>query len=119
MGKTSRTLFTKFWQAFKFADKFRKAHTPGSRIAPSRTKRNDAEYQLRIDAGELVDNRWLNVYLQINSEATSKLLTKWLKKNGSHGIAGQAQFDTQAEDPKAEAERVRDELEAQFEENLK
>jgi hypothetical protein len=119
MGKTSRTLFTKFWGAFNFADKFQKIYTPGSRIAPSRSKRNDTAHQLRIDAGELVDNRWRNVYLQINSEATSNLLKKWLKSNGSHGVAAQAQIDTQAKDPEAEAERVRDELQAQFEENLK
>jgi hypothetical protein len=47
------------------------------------------------------------------------LLKKWLKSNGSHGVAAQAQIDTQAKDPEAEAERVRDELQAQFEENLK
>jgi hypothetical protein len=76
MGKTARSLLTRLWRAFDFAEKFNKTYTLGSRIAPSRTARNDEEYQLRVDAGEFVDNRWLNVYLQINSQATSQLLKK-------------------------------------------
>ncbi len=95
---------------WNLATKFAASHNAGSRIVPSKSKKNDQEFQLRIDAGELVDDRYRNVYLQVNTEAKSPSLKKWLQKQGSHAKLASSQYDTQAEDQDAEAQRVIDEL---------
>ena len=82
----------------------------GSRILPSRTSKNDAEYQLRLDAGELIDNRYRQIILQVNSQATTPGLRDYMRKHGTHAKLAVAQFDTQAEDEDAEVERVLDDL---------
>ncbi|EER38471.1 predicted protein [Histoplasma capsulatum H143] len=64
----------------------------GSRLLPSRTSKNDEEYQCRIDIGEEVKDNpgYYNVYLQVNSQARSEGLKDWLKKN-PHGNLATAQ----------------------------
>lgn len=61
-----------------------KAHTPGARIAPSKSGDKDKKWQLRFDAGEVKDGK-KRIYLQVNSQASNDALQKWLKKNTSHG----------------------------------
>lgn len=86
--------------------------TPGRRLVPSRTDKSDKEAQLRVDAGEKVDGRQ-KIVLQVNSDATSEALKKWVNKQPQkyHAKLATASFDTQAEDQAAEAERVLQELE--------
>jgi hypothetical protein len=59
-----------------------------------------------------------NVYLQVNTQAKSSSLKKWLQKEGSHGKLGSAQYDTQAADLDAEAQRVVDDLVGQGKDKL-
>jgi hypothetical protein len=66
--------------------------TPGKRIAPAPAKNNDAELQLRLDAGEAKDGV-KNVYLQVNSEAKNEALKKFRAKNGSHANLATATID--------------------------
>ncbi len=44
---------------------------------------NDAKYQLRLDAGEVVHGQ-KNVYLQVNSQAKNDALKRFRGKNGSY-----------------------------------
>ena len=46
-----------------------KQFSPGSRILPSRTAKNDEDYQCRINMGEEVKDKpgYYNMYLQVNS----------------------------------------------------
>lgn len=83
----------------------------GGRIVPSRSRRNDEDYQLRIDAGELLSDRYRIVYLQVNSQARGTKLKEWLRKHGSHANLASARFDTLAGNPEAETDRVLEELE--------
>ncbi|KFY52756.1 hypothetical protein V496_08205 [Pseudogymnoascus sp. VKM F-4515 (FW-2607)] len=85
--------------------------TPSSRILPSQTNKNDADYQLRLDAGELVDNRYLNIVLQVNSQAKHTGLREWVKKQaqGTHAKMATARFDKVAKDQEAEADTVMNE----------
>ena len=76
-----------------------------------------APYQLRIDAGELVENR-RTLVLQVNSQAKSTALKNWVQKMGTHAKLATAYFDTTAADPDAEAQRALNELEEQAKENL-
>ncbi|CAK1366673.1 unnamed protein product [Cercospora beticola] len=50
--------------------------------------------------------------MQANSEATSEAVKKWIKSNGrgTHGTIASAEYDTEAEDAKAEMTRVRQAL---------
>ncbi len=84
------------------------------------TNKNDADYQLRLDAGELIDNRYLNIVLQVNSQAQNTGLREWLKKQtrGTHAKLATARFDTLAEDQDAEAERVMNKLQESASKNL-
>lgn len=86
--------------------------TPGSRILPSQTNKNDADYQLRLDAGELVDNRYLNIVLQVNSQARNTNLREWVKKQaqGTHAKLATVRFDKLAKVQEAEADRAMNEL---------
>lgn len=81
-----------------------KEATAGSRVLPSRTSKNDAEYQCRIDMGEEVKDKpgYYNVYLQVNSQAKSEGLKDWLRKN-PHGKLATSQVNRNApEDERAE-----------------
>lgn len=80
-----------------------------SRIAPSQTSRNNSDYRLRLDSGELIGTK-LNVYLQVNAQPTSTLFKEWLKRRVTHANLAVAVFDTAAADEKAEKERLIDEL---------
>lgn len=112
----------------KFMDVFRSgsdavkklsgAHRLGERIFPSKTSKNDKKHQLRIDAGPLIDNRYRQVNLQVNSEATSQGLKDWIRKYGSHANLATAEFDTAAENPEEEAERLLEEMTKQARDNL-
>lgn len=94
------------------ATKLTAAWNAGSRIVPSRTSNNDQEYQLRIDAGQMLNDRHRMIYLQVNSQAKSTKLKEWIRKHGTHANLASAQFDTLADDPEAETDRVLEELEA-------
>jgi hypothetical protein len=82
-----------------------------------RAHKNDADYELRIDAGDLVKTK-RNVVLQVNTQAKSTALKDWLKKQGTHTKLATASFDTAAADPEAEARRVLDELEKEAKANI-
>ncbi|KAI4281449.1 MAG: hypothetical protein L6R38_003687 [Xanthoria sp. 2 TBL-2021] len=67
-------------------------HTPGKRIAPAQAGDNDSEYQLRLDAGEVVGGK-KNIYLQVNSQAKNEALKEFKKKNGTHANLATATVD--------------------------
>ncbi len=117
MSKAIANFFTKTKQSFDMVKKFGANLTAGSRIVPSRTSQKDAEYQLRIDAGELVNGK-RNVYLQVNSQAKATGLKDWVRQNGTHANLASATFDTTAADLEAESERVLDELEKDAKKNV-
>ncbi|GBF62306.1 hypothetical protein TMEN_4844 [Trichophyton mentagrophytes] len=121
MSKVVVGFFTKIKKNFNIAKRFKATFTPGSRILPSKTAKNDEDYQLRLDAGELIDNRWLNIVLQVNSQAKSPGLRTWLKKNGkgTHGQLAISRFDTLAEDEEKETERVLTDLLTKAKDELK
>ena len=117
MSKAITNFFTKTKQNFDMAKKFGANMTAGSRIVPSQTAQKDAEYQLRIDAGEIVDGK-RNVYLQVNSQAKSPGLKDWVRQNGTHTNLASATFDTTVADPEAESNRVLDELQKDAKDNI-
>ncbi|KAF7542979.1 hypothetical protein G7046_g10081 [Stylonectria norvegica] len=82
------------------------SHRLGDRIFPSRSSKNDAKHQLRIDAGPIIDGRWRQVCLQVNTQASSRTLKAWVRKFGSHANLAVADFDTQAEDFDEEADKL-------------
>jgi hypothetical protein len=112
MSKDIRGFFSKVKKNFSMATKLTAAWSAGSRIVPSQTQQNDKEYQLRLDTGELLSDRYRVIYLQVNSQAKSTKLKEWVRKHGTHGNLASAQFDTLADDPEAETDRVLEELEA-------
>ncbi|KAL3439127.1 hypothetical protein BDV09DRAFT_182283 [Aspergillus tetrazonus] len=71
--------------------------TAGNRVLPSRTSKNDAEYQCRIDMGK--------------SQAKSEGLKNWLRKN-PHGKLATAQVNKNApeNERKEEGKRVVEQL---------
>lgn len=84
-----------FGEALLKGNMFKKVfanQTPGNRIAPPQAGDNDAKYQLRLDAGEVVDGK-KKIYLQINSEAKNNALTKYRAKHGSHANLATATID--------------------------
>ena len=103
---------------FSMATQLKAAWNAGSRIVPSRNSKNDAEYQLRIDAGELVQSRYRMIYLQVNSQAKGTKLKEWVRKHGTHANLAAAHFDTSAEDLEAEADRALAELELTAKDNI-
>lgn len=117
MSKEIRNFFTKIGSNFDMPSKLKATYEAGSRIVPSRTQKNDADYGLRLDAGEMV-GKYRNVVLQVNSEAKGTRLKEWVRKNGSHAKLAAARFDTTASDPKEETERVMQELEKEGKENI-
>jgi hypothetical protein len=117
MSKPVKDFFKKVNQNIDIGKKLAGNYESGGRIVPSKTAKNDADYQLRIDAGELVDSR-RNVVLQVNTQAKATPLKSWLRKNSSHGKLATASFDTAAKDQKAETARVLAELEKKAKDNL-
>lgn len=117
MSKALQEFFSKVKNNFDVATKFKASHTAGGRILPSRTQKNDADYGLRIDAGDLVLGK-RNLVLQVNTQATSTALKDWRKKQGTHAKLATASFDTAAADLDAEALRVLDELEKEAKANI-
>ena len=95
-----------------------KTYTPGRRVAPV-DKREDADAQLRVDAGEKIGDKQ-NFVLQVNSQAKNTALKKLVAKNGrgTHAQLAAASFDTKAADPEAEAKRVVEEMKAQSKSKL-
>ncbi|KKK14903.1 hypothetical protein P175DRAFT_0502088 [Aspergillus ochraceoroseus IBT 24754] len=120
MSKQIKEFFSKVRKNYDVAKKLGATFTSGSRILPSQTTKNDADYQLRLDAGELVDKRYQNIVLQVNSQAKNTGLREWVKKQpqGTHAKLATARFDTLAEDQDAETERVLNELQEQARKNL-
>lgn len=57
-----------------------KTFTPGRRVAPV-DKREDADAQLRVDAGEKIGDKQ-NFVLQVNSQAKNTALKKFVAQNG-------------------------------------
>lgn len=112
----------KFMDAFQSAPsnftKLSASHNVGGRIFPSRTHKNDQAHELRLDAGPLIDDRYRQVHLQVNSEAKSKALKDWVRKHGSHANLVTALFDTEAEDKDGEADRFCGELREKAKSNL-
>ena len=90
-----------------------KTFTPGRRVAPV-DKREDADAQLRVDAGEKIGDKQ-NFVLQVNSQAKNTALKNFVANSGrgTHAQLAVVAFDTKAADPEAEAKRVVDEMKAQ------
>ncbi|KAJ5086933.1 hypothetical protein NUU61_008240 [Penicillium alfredii] len=120
MSKQVKEFFSKIRKNYDVAKKFGAIFTSGNRILPSKTTKNDEDYQLRIDAGELIDNRYQNIVLQVNSQAKNTGLREWVKKQprGTHTKLATARFDTLAGDQAAETERALSELQEQARKNL-
>ncbi|KAK2758771.1 hypothetical protein FQN54_003463 [Arachnomyces sp. PD_36] len=110
MSGALKDFFPKVKKNFNLGKKFKSMFAAGSRILPSRTSKNDTEYQLRLDAGELIGNRYRQIILQINTQAKTPGLRDYMRKHGTHAKLAVAQFDTQAEDEDAEVDRVLDDL---------
>lgn len=82
----------------------------GERLFPTKTPKNDEKHQLRLDAGPMIDGRYRRVHLQVNKEATSQGLKNWVQKHGSHADLSTGEFDTKAESPRKELERLCNDL---------
>lgn len=117
MSKGIDKFFQKVTRNFDVANKLAGDTTAGNRILPPRSKKNDASYGLRLDAGEVVDGK-RNVYLQVNSSVESPGLKNWLQKNGAHANLASAAFDTKAKDKEIEVTRVLEALEAEAKEKI-
>ena len=118
MSKAIDAAITKFKGVKNAASKFSASAAEGNRIIPSRTK--DAEFQLRIDAGHFdPKTSYLNVALQVNSQAKSPGLVAWVRKNSTHSNLATATFDTKAPDKNAELNRVMEELGQKAKEKVK
>lgn len=92
--------------------------TPGSRVLPV-NKKNDAAAEFRIDAGEKIGTKQ-NLVLQVNSQAKSPGLKRYVATNGksTHGKLAAASFDTNASDPEAEFDRLVEEMTTQARDKL-
>jgi hypothetical protein len=118
MSKAIKEFFTKVRANYKVTKKFGGNITPGHRIVPSRTARNDRLYQLRIDAGELLKG-YRNVVLQVNAEAEDRTLVNWLRKNPHGKLAtGKYKADDEGEPSDEEIDELFNELEEEAEKNL-
>lgn len=76
-------------------------NSPGRRVYPPNTKTENAEHQVRIDAGETV-NGYKIVYLQVNSEATNTALKKYVSKYGTHSNVAAAKIPVEIPEDKRE-----------------
>lgn len=112
MSKSLKAFWAKCATPADFASKIvGRTLSPGSRIFISD--------ELRLDAGEKIGDQQ-NVVLQVNSQAKSGALKKWVANNGrgTHGKLAQGSFDTKAADPVAEADSLVAEMDAQAKNKL-
>jgi len=118
MSKVIKAFKEHLFKSDNFTKLFAK-QTPGKRITPAQAKNNDAELQLRLDAGE-VRNGVKNVYLQVNSQAKNEALKKFLAKNGTHANLATATINenTPPEEQEAATKAFWDEVESQAKNNL-
>lgn len=81
----------------KFFDK----QNPGKRIAPPDTSKANAKFELRFDAGEVVNGK-KTVYLQVNSQAKNDALKKFRQKQGTDGKLATVFIDEDTPEDKQE-----------------
>ncbi|TKA69576.1 hypothetical protein B0A49_08684 [Cryomyces minteri] len=106
-----------FKTAKKFLDKVqwdkvvqKASNTPqGQRVFPSRTPKNDAGYNFRIDKGADVDGK-SELILQANKNAEDKKVKEAAQKN-SHAILGKALVDPEND---KDGQGAKKQLEASF-----
>jgi hypothetical protein len=103
MSKTVETFFTRVRANYRITKRFGGRITPGHRIVPSRSKKNNKIYQLRIDAGELLKDGFRNVVLQVNAEAEDHTLVEWLREN-PHGKLATGRYKANDEGEPSEDE---------------
>jgi hypothetical protein len=99
--------------------KFFAKQTPGNRIVPPKTAVMDARFDLRFDAGEVVNGK-KTVYLQVNSQAKNDALQKFRQKNGTHANLATAVIDENTPEDKQEEmfNKMWDEIDPQIEQRL-
>lgn len=78
----------------------------GEFIFLQRNAKNDAKHDFRLDAGPLVRDQFRYINLQVNKEARSQHLVKWIRKHGTHAKLASAIFDLCAKNRKEECQRV-------------
>lgn len=100
--------------------KFFAKQSPGNRIVPPKTAKLDAKFELRFDAGEVVDGK-KTVYLQVNSQAKNDALKKFRQKNGTHANLATAFIDEDTlEDEQEEAfNKMWENIDPQIRDSLK
>ncbi len=118
MSKEIKKFFAVFRGGKDVMKKLLGEHALGARIFPSRNSKNDTKYQLRLDAGPLVDGRYRQLNLQVNSQATSGSLKDWLKKYGSHANLATGELDTTAENLEEEIDRAFEDMMEQAKKNI-
>jgi len=119
MSKVIAEFITKVSGTASLLKKFKGAHTPGQRIVPTKTAKNDELYQLRIDAGEVPKGTHMqNIVLQVNTQAKNTALKNWVKKHTTHGKLATTSFDTKAADVDKEVIRALGVLEKAAKENI-
>jgi hypothetical protein len=118
MSKAFKAFKDHLFQSKNYTKLFAK-QTPGKRIAPAQANNNDAELQLRLDAGE-VKNGIKNVYLQVNSEAKNEALKKFRTKGGTYANLATATVDENTPSEKQEevAKAFWDKIESQAKKNI-
>ncbi|BDD62643.1 hypothetical protein MPDQ_001592 [Monascus purpureus] len=86
--------------------------SPGRRLWPSDTPKNNAEWEIRLDAGEArKDNSdVVAVKLQINREAKTKGLKDLVKANGTHYTYATAWVNVKEPPTKEAADKLVDDL---------
>lgn len=86
--------------------------TAGSRVLPLPSQSKDERnFQFRIDAGKLVDERFQLLNLRVNTRTKIQCLRRWASRNGTNAKLATVEFDTQAEDLEGESDRVLKEME--------
>lgn len=77
--KNFQKFFFKIKNNFDVTIKLKISHILNNRILSSRIQKNDIDYKLRINAGDLIKTK-RNVILQINIQIKNIVLKNWLKK---------------------------------------
>jgi hypothetical protein len=118
MSKVVKTLRESLLKDGSFKKFFAK-QTPGKRIAPPKTAGSDIKFELRFDAGEVVNGN-KTVYLQVNSQAKNDALKKFRRKNGTHANLATAFIEEDTpEDKQEEAfKKMWEEIDTQVRERL-
>lgn len=90
-------------------------HAPGARILPNNLQRENAKYELRLDAGE-VKHGLKHLCLQVNSEAKSPVLKEFKGKHTTHAnlATTSIKVDTPIEKQKEELCRALKDLQTQY-----